>query len=223
MLPFLATIKFSSSASAAAGYAQEAAALRELHAAQSGGASAYASHHLPEIIAHGPADGAGAQCALVLRHPVGFWGSLAALSGRFPQGIDPRHAVWVWRRMLDVLHFVHAQGWAHGDVRPEHALVHPQDHGVRLIGWASARKDAGEKERAADLLRCARVVMVLLGGSNGAGAIPQSVPAGLAELVTRASEDADFCKMQRAQGLDALLRSAAQASFGTPAFVPLIV
>ena len=221
--PFLAIIKLSSASAAAARYAREAEVLRELHASQNGSASDYALQRLPEVIAHGAVEGAVSKHALVLRYPIGYWGSLAALSARFPNGIDPRHAVWVWRRLLDVLHFVHAQGWSHGDVRPEHALVHPQDHAVRLISWASARRDASEKDRAADLVRSAKVVMVLLSGAGGVGAVPHGVPAGLAELVTRASEDADFCRNQGAQGLDASLRAAAQAAFGAPSFVPLIV
>ena len=221
--PFLATIKVSSASASAARYAREAEVLRELQAAQSGAASVYAAQRLPEVIALGPVEGGASKQALVLRHPIGYWGSLAALSERFSRGIDPRHAVWIWRRMLDVLHFVHAQGWSHGDVRPEHALVHVNDHGVRLIGWASALKDAGENAQATDLLRCARVVRVLVCGNGGSAVIPQGVPAGLSELMLRASEDERFCRTQGAQGLDALLRTAAEEAFGAPSFLPLII
>lgn len=221
--PFLATIKVSTAAASAAHYAREAEVLRELQASQSGAASIYAAQRLPEVIAQGPVAGAALKQALVLRHPIGYWGSLAALNQHFSQGIDPRHAVWIWRRLLDVLHFLHAQGWSHGDVRPEHALVHVQDHGIRLIGWASAQKDAGEKAQATDLLRSARVVRVLLCGTGGSGAIPQGVPTGLTELLMSASEDEAFCRTHGAQGLDALLRTVAREAFGAPSFLPLII
>jgi serine/threonine protein kinase len=158
---------------------------------------------------------------LVLRHPTGYWGSLAALNEHFSQGIDPRHAVWIWRRMLEVLAFVHARGWSHGDVRPEHALVHPVDHGVRLISWGAAQRGANARDQATDLLRSARIVFVLLNGSNQSNSVPSQVPAQLAELVTRASQEVDFCQAQGAEGLDASLRAAATAAFGPPAFVPL--
>ena len=223
MLPFLATIKVSSAAGSPVRYAREAEVLRDLQAAQSGAASVYAAQRLPEVIAQGPVEGANSKQALVLRHPIGYWGSLAALSERFSNGIDPRHAVWIWRRMLDVLHFLHAQGWSHGDVRPEHALVHAADHGVLMIGWASAKKGAGEKARAADLLRCARVVRVLVCGTGGSDVIPLGVPAVMAELLTRTCDDQDFCLTQGAQGLDALLRAVAQEAFGAPSFLPLII
>lgn len=221
--PFLATIKVSTASASAARYAREAEVLRELQASQSGEASIYAAQRLPEVIAQGPVEGGAFKQALVLRHPIGYWGSLEALSERFSQGIDPRHAVWIWRRLLDVLHFLHAQGWSHGNVRPEHALVHVQDHGVRLIGWASAKKDAGEEGQAKDLLRCARVVRVLVCGAGGSGVIPHGVPSGLSELLTLSSEDESFCRTHGGGGLDALLRTAAQAAFGVPSFLPLVI
>ena len=222
ILPFVATIKLSSSAKAAAQYAREAQVLRELQALQSDGAGAYFSRLLPEVIAVGVVEGSdSAKSGLVLRCPNGFWGSLAALSERYAQGLDPRHTVWIWRRMLEVLGFIHAQGWSHGDIRPEHVLVHPQNHGARLIGWASAQNRATAKNQAADIQRSARVIFVLLSGASGANSIPSHVPAGIAQLVTRAGQDADFCQAQGAQGLDTLLRAEAREAFGAPAFVPL--
>ncbi len=220
-LPFLATLKLSSTAEGAKQHACEAEVLRELQTSHSDAAASFAAQRLPEVIAEGKVDGSDSKHALVLRHPTGYWGSLAALSHRFPSGIDPRHAVWIWRRMLDVLHFIHAQGWSHGDIRPEHALVHPQDHGVKLIGWASAEKNAGTKEHTRDLMHCSRVVMVLLCGATDAGSIPSHVPSGLAKLVSRASDDEDFCRTNGAPGIDTLLRAEAAAAFGPPTFVPL--
>ncbi|HSI12416.1 MAG TPA: lipopolysaccharide kinase InaA family protein [Chthoniobacter sp.] len=222
ILPFVATIKLSSASDAPARYAREAQVLRELQALQSDGAGAYFSQLLPEAVAVGAVEGSNhAKCGLVLRYPNGFWGSLAALNERYAQGLDPRHTVWIWRRMLEVLNFIHAQGWSHGDIRPEHVLVHPQNHGARIIGWSSAQRGTGAKGQVADLLRSARVVLVLLSGAGGSSSIPSHVPAGLAQLVTRAGQDEDFCRGQGAQGLDALLRAEARAAFGPPAFVSL--
>jgi serine/threonine protein kinase len=223
MLPFLATLKLSSASAAAGRYAREAQVLRELQALP-GDAGAFFSQQLPEVVAVGSADGAhNAQHALVLRHPNGYWGSLAVLTERFAQGLDPRHAVWIWRRILAVLGFIHSQGWSHGDVRPEHALVHPQNHGVRLIGWSSAQSGASAKEIARDLMRSARVVLVLLGGTSAAGAIPSQVPAGLSQLLQRAAQDDEFCRSQGAPGLDSQLRVEANTAFGPPTFVPLTI
>ncbi len=211
-MPCLATVKLSSLAAGATRYAREAAVLRELHAL---------SPLLPEVMAHGPLDGDSSRHALVLAYPNGYWGTLADLAEHFPQGLDPRHVVWIWRRMLDVLRFVHAHGWSHADLRPEHALVHPGDHAVRLIGWGSAQRD--ERAQAPDLVRSARTAVVLLTGGSGSGAVPDAVPAPLATLVTRASHDETFCRTQGAQGLDDRLRAAAHEAFGPPSFVHLHV
>lgn len=224
VMPFLATVKLSSSPAARERFAREALVLKELRNDPHDGAAMYASLRLPEVIAQGPVEGeAAATFGIVMKHPTGFWGSLAALSAHFPGGVDPRHAVWIWRRMLDGLHFTHAQGWSHGNVRPEHALVHPRDHGVRLIGWSEAKKNADAADKAADLMRSARVVQVLLSGSAHAGSIPDNVPAVLADLVGQAVGDAEFCQRHGTDGLDRLLREAALTAFGPPTFVPLIV
>jgi len=221
-MPFLATIKLSSAPAAAKLYAREAQVLRELQAL-SGPAGAYFSMHLPMVMAQGVVDGTPSQQALVLRHAHGFWGSLAALNGHFTSGVDPRHAVWIWRRILGALSFVHNQGWCHGGVCPEHALIHPQDHGVRLIGWASAQKGVSSKEQSKDLMRSAAILLVLLNGAKAASGVPDHVPTQLAQLVTRASQDEAFCRAQRAEGLDAQLQVAAKAAFGPPSFVPLAI
>lgn len=219
--PYLATIKLSSSSAAEARYAREAQVLRELQEVPNSVASAYVAQRLPGVVAQGPVEDKPGQHALILWHPNGCWGSLAALSERFAEGLDPRHAVWIWRRLLDVLGFLHAQGWSHGDVRPEHALVHPRDHGVRLISWASAQSGASAKDQAADLMRSARVILVLLSGKGHAGSISSHVPAELAQLVNQTSEDETFCRTHGATGLDTLLRAAAKEAFGPPVFVPL--
>ncbi|MES2597234.1 MAG: protein kinase family protein [Verrucomicrobiota bacterium] len=222
-MPFLATLKLSTTPLAAARYAREAEVLRELQSASDDGTAAYAAQRLPEVIAQGPVEDGSGRLAIVLRHPTGFWGSLAAVGSRFPQGIDPRHAVWIWRRMLDLLYFIHAQGWAHGGISPEHVLVHPQDHGVWIVGWADAQKAASTKLKAADLMRSARVVQVLLCGAKSPDAMPAQVPPPLAALITRAAHDESFCLSEGALGLDRLLLSTAREAFGPPVFVPLVL
>jgi serine/threonine protein kinase len=221
-LPLLTTIKLSGASAAAALYAHEAQAALALQLLAHDGAGSYFSRLLPEVIAHGPVEGNPGEHALVLRYPSGYWGSLADLNERFPGGLDARHVVWIWRRMLEVLGFIHHRDWCHGGVRPEHALVHPRDHGVRLIGWASAREQAADKDKGADVGRSARVAQVLLCGASGPS-LPSSVPPGLAQLVTRAATDEGLCRAQGAEGLDALLQAEAKAAFGPPSFVPLAI
>lgn len=221
MLPILTTIKLSTGPGGAAHLASEASVLQELHDSADDLAASYVAQCLPRPIACGPVENEMGTHALVLRHPTGYWGSLADLTGHFPGGIDPRHAVWIWRRMLDLLKYVHTAGWAHGDIRPEHALVHPADHGVRIIGWAAARRGAPWQAQATDLIRCARVVRVLLCGSADAASLPGNVPTGLVDLLNRTGEDEGFCRVHGAAGIDRLLRVEARNAFGPPVFVEL--
>ena len=219
----MATVKTSIAPGAADRYAAEAATVRALQALNPGDMGAHYSRMLPEVVAQGVVEGGRGMQALILRHPNGFWGSLDDLNARHPAGLDPRHGVWIWRRILAVLAFIHSEGWAHGDIRPEHALVHPADHGVRLIGWARARAGVSRAEQAADLVRSARVVQALLGGC-GVDRVPSATtPGPLAELLERAAGDAAFCGSQRAEGLDGQLRAAALKAFGPPAFLPLSI
>ena len=190
--------------------------LRQLQAGTSPG-SAYFSQRLPESIALG-ADGGNGK-VLVLRHPPGYWGSLAEVHRRYAHGLDPRHVVWMWRRVLEVLAHVHSIGWSHGAVSLEHMLVHPSDHGVFLIGWSRAKR-GGDQLR--DLLQSAWSMRALLAGQHAADdapAIPSTVPAPLADLLQRACSDARWLQGQGAAGLYQHLTSAAEAAFGQPRFV----
>lgn len=184
--------------------------------------SAYFSKRLPQAVALGSSG--NAQRVLVLRHPTGFWGSLADVKRHHPQGIDARHVVWMWRRVLEVLAYAHADHWAHGNLAPEHLLVHPNDHGILIIGWARARRcrpSAADRGAwlARDLMQLAWSMRVMLSNARDEPAIPCSTPRPLAALLTQASTDAAWCIAQGAEGLNELLGRAARASFGSPRFV----
>jgi hypothetical protein len=64
----------------------------------------------------------------------GFF-SLADVHAAYPDGLDPRDAAWMWRRLLVVLGFAHGAGVLHGAVLPEHVLIHPGKHGLVLVDW----------------------------------------------------------------------------------------
>jgi hypothetical protein len=182
--------------------------------------SAYFSQRLPEFVALGVTEGfSDARDALVTRQPVGYWGTLDDVMAHHPSGLrDPRHAVWLWRRVLEVLGYLHGAGWTHGDLRASHWLVNPGDHGVLLIGWACARR-AGPVAR--DLMQSAWTVRALLHGhSEAPPPLGAQVPAPLAGLLRVASEDAAWCTRHGAAEIDRQLAAAAREAFGPPAFIP---
>jgi serine/threonine protein kinase len=81
--------------------------------------------------------------------------TLTQLRERFADGIEPRHVLWMFRRGLSILGYAHGRGILHGNLRPEHFLVSPDDHNVWLLDWTCAIQrpaDTGQGFRAADPL-----------------------------------------------------------------------
>jgi len=110
----------------------EAAALTTLRTAGEPRHRAYAPR-LIESFTH--EDRAGVRrTANILERAPGFV-SLAAVRRAFPQGLDPRDAAWMWRRLLTGLGWAHRAGVVHGAILPEHVLIHPAKHGLVLVDW----------------------------------------------------------------------------------------
>ncbi len=220
-LPQRVTLKLAHSATGAGVLADEAKILEQLQSSAVQGAD-YFTQRLPQPVRAGLCEEAAGyeREVLILRHPCGYWGSLADVMRHVPAGIDPRHGVWIWRRILEVLAFVHASGWAHGDLAPEHFLVHPRDHGVLIIGWAKARAEVNARSMARDLMQSAWTLRTLLGGGTEVPRFSSRIPASLAELLRQSSEDADWCAHTGARGLDQALAVAARDAFGPARFIP---
>ncbi len=192
----------------------EAQILQQLQADTSPPA-AYFSQRLPQAVCTGRAKTtAGAEhAALVFRHPTGFWGSLDVIRQHYPMGVDERHIIWMWRRVLEVLGYLHDIGWTHGRITPDHLLVHPRDHGILLIGWAKAhfhaKPDPGACAR--DLMQSAAAIRALM---------PVNAPKPLLTFMHNAAYDPDFCKHHGARGLEGAIKDLARTLFGPARFVP---
>lgn len=61
--------------------------------------------------------------------------TLAEVRVAFPDGVDPRDAAWMWRRLLVAIGTAHRAGLIHGAVLPEHVMIHPAEHGLVLVDW----------------------------------------------------------------------------------------
>ncbi len=205
---------------------REANTLDELNSLRTAGA-AYFTQRIPQLVSSGVARNVNSQdrFALVLRHPVGFWGNLFDAAVAAPTVSDPRHVVWIWRRALEVLAWVHDNGWAHGKLDARHLLVHPQNHGVLIVGWAHAKKG---RDPAIDLQQLAWTMRQILEGDlasqrDDEPRIPAGVPAPIAKLVQLASEDLNWCRRTGARKLHEDIGRAAIEAFGPPRFVPLVL
>ncbi|MFI0368187.1 molecular chaperone DnaJ [Actinomadura sp. 1N219] len=61
--------------------------------------------------------------------------TLAEVKRACPDGVDPRDAAWMWRRLLVGLGFAHRAAVLHGAVLPDHVMIHPEKHGLVLVDW----------------------------------------------------------------------------------------
>lgn len=57
---------------------------------------------------------------------------------RLPDGLPPRHLIWVMRRCLSVLGWAHSRGVLHGNIDPAHIMVRARDHNVWIVDWCYA-------------------------------------------------------------------------------------
>jgi hypothetical protein len=196
---------------------------------------------VPEPVAYGNArlgaNGLGGEHMLAVRRwRPGFVHTLVDVRRAHEDTIDPAHAVWIWKRILESLGFLHANGYVHGAVLPAHLLVNARDHGVVLAGFSRAVR-TGEKLPAfsrdakafypddvwsggptsvrTDLAMSARAVLFLLGG-DPLRAAPR-VPAPFARLLETTAVT------PWAADAWALVEDAANVArdvFGPPKFVP---
>lgn len=111
--------------------AAEARTLRELFASK----SKYHAY-LPKILAAGEIDGLLVNVITYFPKNV----SLTRVIEAHPDGLDFRDMVWMYKRLLTVLGYVHQQGFVHGAVVPPHVLIGPEDHGAKLIDWSYSLK-----------------------------------------------------------------------------------
>jgi hypothetical protein len=181
---------------------------------------------------------------MVLRWASGFVHTLEDARRVYPNGVDPRVSVWLWRRLLETLTFIHQSGLVHGAVLPPHVLIQRNEHGAWLVGYSCA--DApGARLRAlatrfqefypeellrserlstgADLRMSARCMAWVLGGEPERGEVPGSVPRPLAALIRRVASEGSEASLEPAWTLRERVGEVGRAAFGPPSFHPLVM
>lgn len=198
---------------------------------------------LPSPIAHGEArlglhGHEGPRVVTVLGWASGFVHTFRDVREAYPSGVPATATVWLWKRVLETLAWLHEVGFVHGAILPEHLLVHARDHGVRLVGFSSAAppgqplsafaRDSeafhpravwagGGTSVAVDLCMSARSVLFALGADDLR--VPSSVPLPLATLLRSVADD-DAGGRRDAWALVGELDAAAKEAFGPPCYVP---
>jgi hypothetical protein len=192
--------------------AREWEALSALSASDARGA-AHFSMRLPAPVARGTTrlpQGPEVPCVVTQALP-GFCANLEEVRNAFPGGLDARHAVWMWRRLLELLGWVHKSGWTHGAVVPQHVVLNEREHGATLVSWSHSERNANGRSVMADIVMAARSIDSLLGPS-------EPVPAPLRSLVDECVTGA--AGTEDAWVLKERVADAAAQAFGPPTFVP---
>jgi hypothetical protein len=220
--------------------------LEALHHSSAPGADTFTSL-LPQSVIHADITGGSfaGRRASIFRWASGFHYTFDEVIRAYPQGIPQRASIWVWRRILEVLSFIHASGMVHGAVLPAHLLVQEGEHGVRLVGYGHAgrlneklvmpskesrvfypqpAKSWSMLTAQLDLVMSARCIVALLGGHPADVSMPSTVPPKLAGFVqrvalweptVRGSEDAWTIREE--------LGEISKEIFGPPQFVPILM
>jgi serine/threonine protein kinase len=133
------------------------------------------------------------------------WYSLKEVHSAYPAGLHPLDMVWIWRKALWAAGYAHQRGLVHGALVPDHIMVHPEHHGLKLTDWCystvlpdddrptpikaiipayrqwyPAEVLAREAPSAGtDIYLLVRSIAYLLGGDGETGYIPARVPRGI--------------------------------------------
>ena len=81
----------------------------------------------------------------VFRHKPGFV-SLTDIHAAYPQGLHPKDAAWIWRRLIAQALAAQVLGVVHGAIVPDHLLLNPQTHEPLHIGWVHSVERPQERQ-----------------------------------------------------------------------------
>ena len=217
--------------------------LQRLQQSEAPGADLF-STLLPQPVLHGNISNGlhTGQRVSIFRWTSGFSHTFEDVIRVYPQGIPPRASIWIWRRILEVLSFLHNSRVAHGAVLPPHLLIQENEHGIRLVGYGAAGylgeklqsllpryesfypKPARSLSVPLDLVMSARCIIAILGGNPETGFLPGSVPPRLAQLVQQVAQT-EFVASTKADAwsIREKLGVIAGEVFGAPQFIPIVM
>lgn len=198
---------------------------------------------LPQPVQHAPVLGESERMVSVFRWRSGFQHTFEDIRKAFPEGVEGQTAVWLWKRTLELLGFIHRSGYVHGAILPAHLLVHPRDHGVVLCGFSRAtRYFAASPEKlpatsagaesfypsevwrgeapspSTDLTMVARCVTWVLSGD--ALRVPESVPAPIRNLLEAYGACEGRRPTEEAWDLMGIVGIAGKQAYGPPRYHP---
>jgi hypothetical protein len=199
------------------------------------GAAGFA-RRLPAPIGLGPVEVGGTRrLVAIYDRKSGLHLTLEDVRRVHPGGVPATVAVWMLRRVLEVLAWAHKLGVVHGAVIPPHVLIHPHDHGAMLVGWTLATRTgelaAVSRDWAHVWPPAARstmrvgpetdVAMAAWCALAAAGASDKGQLGTLPEPLARLLTEAAVGRHPDAWDLHERVGAAARATLGPPKYSPL--
>lgn len=200
---------------------------------------------------HGSFPNASPQPMVVLHDFHQFDWTLADIRQKFPNGVHPRHVVWMMNRMTEFLSWLHAKRVTHGAVLPEHMLVNAWTHRIKFLDWGyattvgkplkgivSARRafypnellDGKAIQTHHDLAMASRTALFMLGSDPETGrGCPLQCPEGndvrplIQMLYDHAAYDSSRPSVTNASAFKESFGKIAASIYGPPRFVPFEV
>jgi hypothetical protein len=220
--------------------------LQILQRSEAPGADIFTSF-LPQPVSHGnitegPYTGKRVN---IYRWASGFHHTFEEVLNTYPHGIPARASIWIWRRILEILSFIHNSGLVHGAILPSHLLVQENEHGVRLVGYSAAGRSGETLQTIShrfesfypqstrsrlsltaqlDITMSARCMIAILGGNPENGTLPGAVPSRLAGLLQRIARNGpSHSTREDAWSIREELGVIAGEVFGSPQFFPIVM
>lgn len=161
--------------------------------------------------------------------------------------LDPRHAVWMMNRTLELLNWCHSKRRVHGAILPEHLCVKAETHRVKLLDWSYASGIGGplvahsstwedfypedllrskRLEPKHDLAMACRCVLYLLGANPAddfRGASMRDSDQLIKVLYNHALCFKSVATCQDVSSFKDLFAKVARSIYGPPAYVPFVM
>jgi len=130
---------------------QEAKTLLALWSSPIDGGNIF-TRYLPRLVAGSQtSDGRAVNILASGEGVYGEYRSLEEIFEAYPEGVSPRHMAWMMNRMLEILSWLHRNGFVHGAVLPPSIMYRPYDHAGALWNWCYATEISKRKKLPAKI------------------------------------------------------------------------
>lgn len=161
-------------------------------------------------------------------------------------GVDARTLVWMWKRLVGLLTWVHHFGYVHGAILPPHVMYFPdgtvndeRKHAVRLVDWCYAVKTHSrvsawvpdfkdfyapeiiKKQPVGpwtDLYMGAKTMLYLCGGDVKKNRWPSRIPGQIVVSLNTCLRQDPSLRPQKASDYFTDLKTTVTQTYGAPRF-----